>query len=293
VQGTIAQIVALVVQGNTYLSSSDQAPEFPSVHSTFAFCEFIKFVDLKRSGTGLSETPFAADPASWIEKLRRNEVRAIRMTYKPSGETQTGPTDRMLVGFVGGGGHWLLKTAGPSGSDYWEGRWIVGDQNHADRKIWQVTYGRIAVNQPPQLETPPDLESLKRRLAKNLNEISAFARRQHLDGFAKAFESGLTHLESSSPGSGLYHNDMLSHRMPLAAAQLLSAAQSSWVFGGMGSWNDLGFEGDEQGKYESLSEELYRLLNDSIVAAANSTAPHDGSLPQAKAGKRSWWRPWT
>ncbi|WP_157578413.1 hypothetical protein [Rudaea cellulosilytica] len=291
-QGTIAQIVALVVQGNAYIRSADQAVAFPAAHSTLAFCEFVKFVDLRRSGAGLSETAFAADPASWIEKLRQNEVQSIRMAYMPSGETQTGPTDRMLVGFVGGGGHWLLKTAGPKGSDYWEGRWVVGDQNRSDRKIWQVTYGRIAVNQPSQLGPPADLESLKRRLVKNLKEISAFARHHNLDGFAKAFEAGLSHLESSSPGNGLHHNDMLSSRMPLTAAQLLSAAQSAWVFGGMGSWNDLGFEGNEQRKYDNLSEELYRLLNDSIVAAANSTASNDGSLPHAKVGRRPWWRPW-
>ena len=46
---------------------------------------------------------------------------------------------------------------------------------------------------------------------------------------------------------------------PLPAAQLLGAAQSAWVFGGMGSWNDLGFEGEDQALYDRLSEELYRL----------------------------------
>lgn len=214
------------------------------------------------------------------------------MTYMPGGENRGGATDRMLVGFVGGGGRWLLETTGPNGSDYWEGRWEVGDQSRADRKIWQVTYGRIAANQPSPLQIPIDLEGLRQRLAKNLTEISAFARHHNLDGFAKAFESGQSNLESSSPGTGLYHNDMLSTHMSLAASQLLSAAQSSWVFGGMGSWDDLGFEGDEQSTYENLSEDLYRLLNDSIVSAANSTAPPITTLPQARAKKRSWWRLW-
>lgn len=293
-QGTIAQIVALVVHGNTYLSGSDRSEAFPNAHSTLTFCEFVKFVDLKRSGEGWSESPFAADPASWVERLRRDGVNAIRMVYLPSGESRGGATDRMLVGFVGGGGRWLLETTGHGGCDYWEARWEVGDQKRTDRRIWQVTYGRIATDQPSPRHPPVDLEGLKQRLAKNLTEISAFARHQKLDGFAKAFATGLSDLESASPGAGLYHSDISSPRLPLAADQLLSAAQSSWVFGGMGSWNDLGFDGDEQETYEHLSEGLYELLNESIVSAANSTAPCVSAHPQADAEGRSWWsRFWT
>ncbi|MCO5095154.1 MAG: hypothetical protein M9960_08145 [Xanthomonadaceae bacterium] len=291
-QGTIAQIVALVVHGNAYLRSEEQAVAFPSDHSTLTFCELVKFVGLTRSGESWNETPFAQDPVSWLEELRRSEVHAIRMIHMPSGQNLDGATDRMLVGFVGGGGRWLLETTGSNGSDYWEGRWEVGDQGRADRKIWRVTYGRIAANQPPSPPASSDLQSLRQRLTRNLTEISAFAHHQKLEGFAKAFESGLSNLASSSPGTGLYHNDLLTADMPLTAAQLLSAAQSSWVFGGMGSWNDLGFDGDDQRTYEDLSEALYKLLNDSIVSAANSTALLAVARPQPQSKKRSWWRFW-
>lgn len=291
-QGTIAQIVALAIYGNACFSGTGQVVPFPSTHSTLAFCEFVKFVDLTRSSESWSETLFAVDPASWIQKLKSNGVHAARMAYMSSAENRDGATDRMLVGFVGGGGRWLLETRGPDGSDYWEGRWEVGGQGRTDRKIWQVTYGRIAINQSSPLHSPVDLEDLKRHLAKNLTEISVFARHHKLDGFAKAFENGLSSLESLSPGADLYHNDMVLAGMPLTAAQLLSAAQSSWVFGGMGSWNDLGFEGHEQAVYEGLSEELYRLLNEAIVSATNSTAPTISAPPEVKAEKRSWWRLW-
>ncbi|MFT3897697.1 MAG: hypothetical protein QM719_08385 [Thermomonas sp.] len=291
-QGTIAQIVALVVHGNAYLCGADQAIAFSGAHSTLTFCEFVKFVDLTRSGDSWSETPFAQDPSSWLQKLRNNGFRAIRMIYMPNNQNPGGATDRMLVGFVGGGGRWLLETTSQNGSGYWEGRWTVGDQNRPDRKIWQVTYGRIAANQSPSPRPSSDLDSLRQRLIKNLAEISAFAHHHNLEGFAKAFDAGLSNLASSSPGTGLYHNDLLTPGMSLTATQLLSAAQSSWVFGGMGSWNDLGFEGDDQKTYEDLSEELYRLLNDSIVLAANSTAPLVASRSEAKPQKRPWWRLW-
>jgi hypothetical protein len=44
------------------------------------------------------------------------------------------------------------------------------------------------------------------------------------------------------------------------------------VFGGMGSWNDQGFDADTQLRYEALSEKLYQLLNRAIVVAANSSS---------------------
>jgi hypothetical protein len=40
----------------------------------------------------------------------------------------------------------------------------------------------------------------------------------------------------------------------------------------MGSWNDLGLEGETQGRYEQVSDRLFKALNATIVAAANDSA---------------------
>jgi hypothetical protein len=60
--------------------------------------------------------------------------------------------------------------------------------------------------------------------------------------------------------------------MPLEAKQLLASAQAAWVFGGMGSWNDLGFDGNDQQEYTALSDELFLLLNQAIGATVNTTS---------------------
>jgi hypothetical protein len=161
-----------------------------------------------------------------------------------------------------------------------------------ERKIWQVTYGRVARDQPLMVAPSTDLDVLKKSLARNLSEIAAFAGRQKLDGFARAFEKGLECLESATPSLGLFHADMSSAAiLPLPAQQLLAATQAAWVFGGMGSWNDVGFEGQSQADYERLSEELYGLLNASIVAATNASMPHM-PLQGEPARKRAWWQFW-
>jgi hypothetical protein len=75
--------------------------------------------------------------------------------------------------------------------------------------------------------------------------------------------------------------------LPPSAAQLLSTVQAAWVFGGMGSWNDLGFDGEDQKLYEHLSDELYQLLNAAIIAAVNASAP---AIPKEQA--KPWWKLW-
>ena len=59
---------------------------------------------------------------------------------------------------------------------------------------------------------------------------------------------------------------------------MLKAAMSAWVFGGMGSWNDMGFEDAvTQSKYESVSESLFNVINEAIEASTNSAMPSEAT----------------
>jgi hypothetical protein len=283
VQGTIAQIIALVTYGNAFLSGSPQREPsaFYSANSTFIFCEDVRFVDLKPTTTGWVESAYAADPSAWFTQLKRDGVYGLRIVHRPTGGHQLGDEkvpDRMLVASVGGGGQWLIEAIKPNGSDFWEGRWEVGNREHKAKKIWRVTYGRDAKNQRTPDLPKMDILALKNQLAKNLEAIGAFARRQKMEEFAKAFDAGLAQLSSNDPLRGVYYSDLVpENTRPLAAAQLLGAAQAAWVFGGMGSWNDVGFDGEDQLLYERLSEDLYQLLNAAIVLAVNADTPSNQS----------------
>jgi hypothetical protein len=61
--------------------------------------------------------------------------------------------------------------------------------------------------------------------------------------------------------------------LPEAASILLDAVQSAWVFGGMGSWNDMGFEGPDQKEYSCVSELLFHAINETIEAATDASFP--------------------
>lgn len=273
-QGTISQVVALVLEGNAVLRGIDSVG-VGNEHSVNALCEFVRFADLTRTPTGWSDAPLAADPTAWFQYLKEHGFTELRMSHGPSNDPNVDGvklTDRMLVGFVGGGGRWLVQANKPGGSDYWEGRWEVGDRQRSDRRIWQVTYGRIAKDLPPGDVEVFDLPALHHAFHDVLTKIRAFATRKDLDGFAGCFARGLEDLGARSPLHAFHKEFANPALIPAEAIQLLAAAQSSWVFGGMGSWNDLGFEGNDQKMYESLSEDLYRIANQAIVAATNTSA---------------------
>ena len=290
-QGTIAQIIALTTHGTAFLKGAprfDLSDFYPS-HSTFRFCEYVRFADLKPKGEGWEQSAYASDPTEWLTRLQHDGVQRLRMIYASSAGEETGGSsvsDRMQVGFVGGGGRWVIEAMKPAGSDYWEGRWDTGDQERADQKIWRVTYGRIARDQPAAAGPDLDPTALRNRLAENLKAIGEFARKHELDNFARAFDGGLAALNSN----GRYHGDLApDNSLPLPAVQLLGAVQAAWVFGGMGSWNDMGFDGEDQVVYDRLSEELFQLLNAATVAAANSSGT---ASPSRQPKARPWWRIW-
>lgn len=265
-QGPIAQVIALTIYGNSIVQGYDaDIDEFFPSNSTFMFCEYVRFVDIKSN----SETIYAENPVAWFKKLKEEGVFAFRLTYGPSGNRDI--SDRMSVGFIGGGGRWLIETIGPDGSDFWEARWKVGNQNHPEKLIWHVTYTRTASREKTIIHEGVENSRIKNELSDTLVEISRFAREHHLNDFANAFDTGYAALHAETPYTDLYHKDIAPEDfLDPEASQLLAASQAAWVFGGMGSWNDMGFDGEDQNEYERLSDKLYQLLNESCLIAANS-----------------------
>jgi hypothetical protein len=117
------------------------------------------------------------------------------------------------------------------------------------------------------------LTALRQDLMTVLSGIEAFAARHKLEHFAGAFRKATGLLSSDHPLAETYHPDLApTAAMPLEAKQLLGAVQAAWVFGGMGTWNDLGFDGDDQRENDALSGELFLLLNQTLCSAINTTS---------------------
>lgn len=258
-QSQFAQQIALTTYGNAYLAGKPDVDwaGFWASNGAFAVCESVRFVDRGGREESAGATSYAADPVRWFERLARDGVSAVRLVCRTlSGERQP---------------RWFNETIKPTGSDLWDCRWELGDRDRKDQKIWRVTYARIETDQPT-VELPRlDVAELRRRFAATLLASGDLARKHGLQWFAKAFDAGRAALDGAAT-SGSSHDLAPASILPPYARDLLAAAQASWVFGGMGSWNDVGFEGEDFKTYERLSQELYQALNEAVLVSTNASA---------------------
>lgn len=277
--GPIVQACALAVFANQALRLGEPPGIWP-VATVFQFCKRVTFGDVDvANGTG---PEFAPDPDAWMMRLATQRVDGVRLLHQAANDPKT--ADRMLAGFIGGGGRWFLETRLKGHVDLWEAAWRVVDRNDPERKIWEVVYRRVLKEQPAIDVAAPTLADIHQKLTEVLNQIAAFAEQQELDAFATAFHRAEALLADNAPLGNTYHSDLAQCRvLNREAQQLLAAAQAAWVFGGMGSWNDQGFAGADQVRYDELSEHLYQALIASIVVATDSTLTTAVSLAPSAA----------
>jgi hypothetical protein len=270
-QGPIAQTLALAIYGNAAVQGLAARDFFPS-HSTCTFCKSVSFVLLDWEKDEWRLKPFAATPQDWILRLRNAGAKGFVVLWESLDDRRI--SDRESVGFVAGGGRWLIEALLPRSAELWEAAWEVGNTNDPENRVWKVTWTRVARRNEAFPIGAMDLDALQKDLKDFLPEIADFARRHDLETFVPFFERGLACLGSEAPLGEVYHKDLAPPGfLSLQAERLLAVAQAAWVFGGMGSWNDIGFAGAEQEEYEQLSDRLYHLLNKAAICAANSSSP--------------------
>ena len=73
-----------------------------------------------------------------------------------------------------------------------------------------------------------------------------------------------------------YQPDMMDPTFPREARRLIAKASRAWVFGGMGSWNDLGFEDEtKRTEHAEISRLLFATVLQACLAAVNCELPDD------------------
>ncbi|HUA99118.1 MAG TPA: hypothetical protein VMA34_12380 [Terracidiphilus sp.] len=268
-QAQLAQMIALTCHANAALHGNSMPAFFPG-NSTSQFCESIKFFVTGKLSDGQPQSAvFADSPETWLHLLPSRSAVGLRLHQHP--QNQPGISDRNASAFVGGGRQWAIEVMrkGPV-SEFWTSRWEVGDRNAPDRKIWRVSYWLMAVEPSADISFR-SIDAVGADLRAALTAIRAFALANDCGNFVKSFNDALGALDDPDADVG-YHNDLAPPGALQPAAQaLLKAAQSAWVFGGMGSWNDMGFQGETQKEYERVSDTLFDLLNEAVEAAVNSS----------------------
>ena len=261
--GDLAQIIALASHGNAYLSNDSLAFTFYPESSVFQGC---KRVTLR---TGLRDDPVemaneVLDPLQWFGFLSSKGCKRLFLA-RGIGRPSRIP-DHVAVAFVGGGTQWFIGAQLRDRTLYWAGTSTFKGM------CWEVEYEPI-----DQVEIDPqslDLDglALHRSFHKVLMECESLASRNKYDNFARCFSRAISSLQSEDPIAGSFQKDLLPAKgYGLLAKQLITACNEAWVFGGMGSWNDLYFESEADGhEYSRLSSALYSTINNAIEWGTNS-----------------------
>ena len=261
--GPLAQMVALACHANAAFRDG-AAPPFVSQNSTCRFCDRVSFGRGRRRFSFLPKGKTVEAPEWWMETLARAGAIGARVHWAPSNRSIT--SDRMSAGLVGGGGTWLLEmfTAARQ-SLFWIAHWQVWNQQEPDQRIWRVHY-------PTPADDAVDADAVTGRLRGALVEMRHFARRhQQCEPFIASFDRALDSL-TSGRRSG-YHQDLAPPGiLSDAEARILDACQPAYVFGAMGSWNDLSFEPSAEAEYTRISDGAFETVHASIVSAVNGWA---------------------
>ena len=267
--GIIAQLVALTCHANAFLKQSAAANRFFPDNSTCRFCDQVAFVEVKKSRFGKpTESSIAATPDDWFKYLAGRRALGVRLIHEMRNDPHI--SDRASAGFVGGGGQWMLGVRYPTTTEYWMARWEVWDRNAPQQRIWRVTYG-LAGSAPAAAVMTSNSSEVLAAFESALIRIHAFSAAHDCAAFTDSFARALQSLRQVDSAHG-YHKDLYPARTVSDVGQaLLDAAQSASVFGGMGSWNDMGFEGADGKEYEAVSEQLFSAVNNAICAGANES----------------------
>lgn len=262
--GILAQTITLTSYGNEYLENGKLNDFYPQ-NSSFEHCHSVEFKEMNKKYflSKKTEIVCAENPVEWFELLKKEGCKKLRLFYQSEKED-----DHKLAGFVGGGGNFFIECIFENYSDFWINNWNY-DEN-LDAKPWKVFYGK-AVSKQPTRNQQYNLVEIRTKLKRVLEEITEFAFKETTENWGDIFEKSKNTLESDKPESEFYHNDLIvQNNYELENRQLLMSASKSFVFGGMGSWNDMWFENEEtEKKYNELSTELYGMMMKTIVGTIN------------------------
>lgn len=263
--GHIALLIALVSYGNSYLQTENSGHHLDFNNTTLKYCSTLSFIDTTLS---FSNKLLASNPQLWFAHLKKDSCKKLKLRYNHSNESQM--KDFESAGFVGGGGEWLIEAVYNDHSDYWNcSEYVVEPESKGDR-IWNTVIKKVEKNQPisPTIIT---VENAKKDLLITLNKIMAFSLKEQTDYWRGVFKSAIDKLDSPYTEIPYYNDCIIDSQYALQNKQLLSAATTASVFGGMGSWNDIVYPTDEANKTnELLSADLYNKINDAIIASVNN-----------------------
>lgn len=252
--GEVHQLLLITAFGNSHLIYGADAfhPEL-NQHESIQ----IQFTHLQQSWNW----------ANWLVHLREEGYQRLMLVSSnaPSSSWQSS-------GFAGGGTPVGVRTIGTMCDTIWRPHWQV--HRLPSKVTWDVNYiaEPYEANKQAQHIFQPLTEYIA-HLYKILQQMSTFAGQIDQTFWqSHFFDPALVILEGSSTAPKLAFD--LPEVYSEEAYRLLNAVYKSWVFGGMGSWNDdpayTAHAHQLEQEYQQYSAQLYTALLQCAQGAVNS-----------------------
>jgi hypothetical protein len=259
--GELAQLVALVSYGNAVLADRFPADDIENDSTVGSACTVSFF--------------YPSGPRSvteWVQHMRLQGVERIELDAV--GQLGKEADNESLPRHVRTA---FSTTLGPTivahtkrNSEVWRAEWtVLPEAERTNDLVWLIAYRQVYTG-PRLTLTHTSVADASRSLNRSLTRIRQFAEvNGHVewgDFFAAAGRvlAGRMDLDDT-------HSRLLAEPS-LDANRLLGAAAKGWAFGGMGSWNDLDFSGDDNAEtnYNRVTSEHYQASLIAIDAATNA-----------------------
>lgn len=259
--GQLAQLAALVAHGNEWLAGDRSRPIRVAEGSTFQYVNDVRFT--LTTGRIVKRRHRAQDPSGWLHGL---DARGVTSLWLDPRTTGSGLFPAHIAAALANGTRAAIVAKGHT-AERWIATWNVGRPQAPDRRIWDVHYA--GSSDRGDLRGIPDIPTARERLVSAVAEARALATEFAWPEWARWFDEALAEGTSATP-TARYHDDVLPGSFEVPRRQLFSLATGAYVFGGMGSWNDMLLpDPSAEASYRRVTEELFAAVVQGVAAAVN------------------------
>lgn len=263
--GELAALIAVVLHGNAWLANPiSDPPSLERDNSTYRYVQSLTFVQPKQ-GLFRRERRYVGT-AEWLSFMRGEGVKALALV-NPTRTTGELPAP-IATSFANGVPRGVVTDG--RARTLWSSNWQTDGSDHPRGEIWRVTMTSYGLAPLPVAPPRPAVDA-RASLREAVEAAHTFARANNLDGWVDWFGKAVA--VSDSPDPEVPYNPDIAPVgwLSLEQRRLLAFAVQAWVFGGMGSWNDIWIEDESQGdRYREVTEQLYGAVIDALVAVTNA-----------------------
>lgn len=264
--GGIDLDIALATYTNDYLYGSREV-KLTADHPVMKYISTLAFADRLYNSKGIKFIPYE----EWVSTLKAAGVKRLRMIFGIWGDS-----DVWTQAFVGGGAARSLEAQKGDKSDFYIAKWEFLQEKSSwivkyymsgqdSKMVWGKDYGGRSIEEMNRI--------LRGALEEGIDFVESLETQGigALDWCKELFRKSVLCLRSDEmmKDPPPYYRELAPDGfLSLEAAQILQCCQVSFVFGGMGTWNDVPFGNDI--RYREVTEHLYNAIISGFTCAVNS-----------------------